>query len=137
MPSKRYRSIPLLAALLLCACTTSQNSVERHARHATFQLAEAHFGPDTRTDISKSTKAAIPFFEQFYQAGKKDRQDGLTREQAQQRVSGFRSPDFLPESEQKATMFNQSYTADSPKKQREILLENAIATYWDGYDGKP
>jgi hypothetical protein len=37
----------------------------------------------------------------------------------------------------KATMFNQSYTADSPKKQREILLENAIATYWDGYDGKP
>lgn len=137
MPFKPYRSLPLLVTLLLCACTTSQSSVEKHARRSTFQLADAHFGPDTRTDISKSTKAAIPFFEQFYQLGKKDRQNGLTREQAQQRVDGFRNPDFLPESEQKATMFNQSYTADSPKKQREILLENAIATYWDGYDGKP
>lgn len=137
MPSKRYRSITLLATLLLCACTASQSSVERHARHATYQLANAHFDPNTQTNISKSAKTAIPFFEQFYQAGKKDRQDGLTREQAQQRVNGFRSPDFLPESEQKAMMFNQSYTADSPKKQREILLENAIATYWDGYEGKP
>lgn len=137
MPFKRYRSLPLLVTLLLCACTSSQSSVEKHARRSTFQLADAHFGPDTRTDISKSTKAAIPFFEQFYQAGKKDRQNGLTREQAQQRVNEFRDPDFLPESEQKATMLNQSYTADSPKKQREILLENAIATYWDGYDGKP
>ncbi|WP_447873904.1 Exc2 family lipoprotein [Serratia fonticola] len=137
MPSKRYRSIPLLAALLLCACTASQSSVERHARHATYQLANAHFDPNTQTNISKSAKTAIPFFEQFYQTGKKDRQDGLTREQAQQRVNEFRNPDFLPESEQKVTMYNQSYTADSPKKQREILLENAIATYWDGYDGKP
>ncbi|MFT2795044.1 Exc2 family lipoprotein [Serratia sp. N21D137] len=137
MPSKRYRSIPLLAALLLCACTASQSSVERHARHATYQLANAHFDPNTQTNISKSAKTAIPFFEQFYQTGKKDRQDRLTREQAQQRVNEFRNPDFLPESEQKATMYNQSYTADSPKKQREILLENAIATYWDGYDGKP
>ncbi|MGF6189655.1 hypothetical protein [Serratia sp. 2723] len=34
-------------------------------------------------------------------------------------------------------VYNRSYSADSPKKQREILLENAIATYWDGYDGKP
>ncbi|HGM5488954.1 TPA: Exc2 family lipoprotein [Serratia fonticola] len=137
MPFKPYRSLPLLATLLLCACAGPQSSVEKHARHATFQLAEAHFSPDTRTDISKSTKAAIPFFEQFYQLGKADRQDGLTREQAQQRVNEFRNPDFLPESEQKTTMYNQSYTAESPKKQREILLENAIATYWDGYDGKP
>lgn len=137
MPFKPYRSIPLLATLLLGACAGQPSSVEKHARHATFQLADAHFGPDTRTDISKSTKAAIPFFEQFYQLGKKDRQDGLTREQAQQRVNEFRNPDFLPESEQKNTVHNQTYTADSPKKQREILLENAIATYWDGYDGKP
>lgn len=71
MPSKRYLSIPLLAALLLCACTSSQSSVERHARHATYQLANAHFDPNTQTNISKSAKTAIPFFEQFYQAGKR------------------------------------------------------------------
>ncbi len=137
MLSKHYRSIPLLATLLLCACTASQNSVERHARHATFQLAEAHFDPNTQTNISKSAKAAIPFFDQFYQAGKKDCQNGLTREQAQQRVNEFRDPAFLPESERKSTMFNRTYTADSPKKQREIMIENAVETYWDGYDGKP
>lgn len=137
MSSERYRKFPLYAVLLLCACTASQTSVEKHARHATFQLANAHFDPNTQTDISTSTKNAIPFFEQFYQAGKKDRTNGLTREQAQKRVDEFRNPDFLPESEQKNHMYNRAYTADSPQKQREILLENAIATYWDGYDGKP
>lgn len=137
MSVEACRSLPLLAVFLLCACTASQTSVERHARHATFQLANAHFDPNTKTDISSSTKSALPFFEQFYQAGSKDRINGLTREQAQKRVEEFRNPDFLPESEQKSTMFNQTYTADSQKKQREILLENAIATYWDGYQGRP
>lgn len=137
MLSKRYRSFPLLATLVLCACTASQSSVERHARHATYQLANAHFDPNTQTDISKSAKNAIPFFEQFYQVGKKDRLNGLTREQAQIRVNEIRHPDFFPESEQKTMVYNRSYTTDTPKKQREILIENAVETYWDGYDGKP
>lgn len=137
MSLESYRILPLLAVLSLSACTSSQSSVEKHARHATFQLANAHFDPNTKTDISRSAKNAIPFFEQFYQAGKKDRTDGLTREQAQKRVEEFHNPDFLPESEQKSVMFDRTYTADSQKKQREILLENATATYWDGYEGKP
>lgn len=137
MPAKGYRSLPLLATLLLCACSAPQTSVEKHARHATYQIANAHFDPNTQTNISKSAKAAIPFFDQFYQEGKKDRLNGLTHQQAQERVNEFRNPDFLPESERKSIMFNRTYTADSPKKQREIMIENAIETYWDGYNGKP
>ncbi|WP_230554893.1 hypothetical protein ACOMDM_02085 [Serratia plymuthica] len=32
---------------------------------------------------------------------------------------------------------NRKYSADNPQKQRKILLDSAVATYWGGYEGRP
>lgn len=132
-----FRTLALLTALSLSACSSPQSSPERHAKRAVYQLDQAHFDPNTRMHISDSIKRAIPFFEQFYQAGKADRAKGLTRQQAEQQEAYFRSAEFLQESEQKSTFMNHLYSADNPQKQRQILLNAAIAAYWDGYEGRP
>ncbi|MGB8666502.1 MAG: Exc2 family lipoprotein, partial [Serratia inhibens] len=101
------------------------------------QLAQVHFDPNTRTQISDSIKSSIPFFDQFYQIGKTDRANGMTRQQAQQREAEFRSPEFLSDVGQKGIFINRKYSTDNPQKQRQILLDSAVATYWDGYEGRP
>lgn len=130
------RTIVLLTTLFLGACSGQQSSPERHAKRAVYQMDQAHFDPNTRMHISDSIKQAIPFFEQFYQIGKDDRAKGLTRQQAEQREAYFRSAEFMQESEQKSTFMNHVYSADNPQKQRQILLNAAVATYWDGYEGR-
>ncbi|AHG21165.1 entry exclusion protein 2 [Chania multitudinisentens RB-25] len=127
----------LLTTLLLSACSSQQSSPERHARHTAYQLEQIHFDPNTRTHISDSIKQFTPFFDQFYQAGKADRAQGVTRQQAQQREAYFHSPEFLQESELKSTFLNREYAADNPQKQRQILVSAVIASYWDGYEGRP
>jgi PBP1b-binding outer membrane lipoprotein LpoB len=131
------RTLILCSALFLSACASQQTSPERHARHAIHQLAQAHFDPNTRTQISDSIKSSIPFFDQFYQIGKTDRANGMTRQQAQQREAEFRSPEFLSDVGQKGIFINRKYSTDNPQKQRQILLDSAVATYWDGYEGRP
>jgi hypothetical protein len=37
----------------------------------------------------------------------------------------------------KGKFINQEYSVDNPQKQRQILLDSAVATYWDGYEGRP
>lgn len=129
--------VGIASAILLSACSTPQSSVERHARHATFQLAQAHFDPSTRAAISDNNRRLVVFLEQFYQAGKQDHANGITRSQAEKQVEGFRHPDFLPASEQKSAFLSQVYTSNVSDKQRNILIENGIASYWDGYEGRP
>lgn len=137
MPLTMSRTIILFTTLFLSACSSQQSSPERHAQRAVYQLDQAHFDPNSRMDISGSIKRAIPFFDQFYQMGKADRAKGLTRQQAEQREAYFRSAEFMQESEQKSTFMNQVYSADNPQKQRQILLNAAVAAYWDGYEGRP
>jgi hypothetical protein len=130
------RTMVLLTILFLSACSNQQSSPDRHAKRAIYQLDQVHFDPNTRMNISNSIKYVTPFFEQFYEIGKADRAKGLTRQQAQQREAYFRSPDFLHDSEQKSIFINQKYSADNPQKQRQILVDAAVATYWDGYEGR-
>ncbi|MHA7845600.1 Exc2 family lipoprotein [Serratia sp. D1N4] len=132
MPS----TMVLLTILFLTACSSQQSSPERHAKRAVYQLDQVHFDPNSRMDISGSIKHATPFFKQFYEIGEADRAKGLTRQQAQQREAYFRGPEFLQESEQKTIFINQKYSADNPQKQRQILVDAAVATYWDGYEGR-
>jgi hypothetical protein len=131
------RILIVFTALFLSACAGQKSSPERHAKHAIYQLAQEDFSPEMRTQIPDSIKAAIPFFDQFYQMGKVDRAKGLTRQQADQREAYFRSPEFLSDVGQKGKFINQEYSVDNPQKQRQILLDSAVATYWDGYDGRP
>ncbi|EMQ4188955.1 MULTISPECIES: Exc2 family lipoprotein [Serratia] len=126
----------IIGTFVLCACAGPQGSVKTHARHASYQLAQAHFDPNTRSAISDNNQRLVAFFEQFYQAGKSDKACGVSREQAEKRIAGFRHPDFMPISEQKSTFINQVYSSDIPKQQRDILIDNGIATYWDGYEGR-
>lgn len=66
----------------------------------------------------------------------KDRSDGLTPEQTRQRVESFSYPDVLSGG-QKSRFLSQEYDADNPEKQRQIILEAAISSYQDGYNGRP
>ncbi|MBP1130373.1 MULTISPECIES: Exc2 family lipoprotein [Serratia] len=131
------RTLILFTALFLSACTSQKSSPERHARHAIYQLAREDFSPEMRTQIPDSIKASIPFFDQFYQMGKTDRAKGLTRQQAEQREAYFRSPEFIGETGNKSIFINRKYSVDNPQKRQQILLDSAVATYWDGYEGRP
>lgn len=137
MPSTRVLSLACLLPLLLIACT-SQTSVEKHARHIAYQIAQAHFDPNTKPLTADNARELEPFLRQFYTLGKKDRAAGLSTSQAQQRVNTFSNDDgpFAPGA-QKTIFINRHYDADQPGKRSDILKQGAIATYWDGYNGRP
>ena len=145
MQRKFCLSVILTLPLLLTACAGSQTSVDKNARHMAHQIARLHFDPNTRPLTADNIRLMAQFLSQFYDQGKKDRAAGLTLAQAQQRVNCFRqqqagdaagnSP-FALEA-QKSFFLTHQYTADQPEKRRTILLDGAIATYWDGYNGKP
>ncbi|STX60654.1 Uncharacterised protein [Klebsiella variicola] len=82
-----------------------------------------------RADSINSLK---PMMQELYDQGKKDRSDGLTPDQARQRVESFSHPEVLSGG-QKSRFLSQEYDADNPEKQRQILLDAGISSYWDGY----
>lgn len=144
MPCKYVSSIVLTLPLLLSACAGPQPSVEINAHHMTYKIARMHFDPNTRPLTTDNARRMTAFLNPFYQLGKKDRAEGLTLAQAQQRVASFnqnRAGSAAEEgpfaaASQKSTFISQSYDAEQPEAQSKILLEGATATYWDGYNGK-
>ena len=128
-----------IGVLLLSACSGPQTSVSQHARHMAYQLAGLHFDPNTQPLTTDNARRMEKFLSQFYDLGKQDRAAGLTAAQAQQRVASFTQDQdgpFNPVT-QKSAFINHEYEADQPEKRSKLLLEGAIATYWDGYHGKP
>ncbi|WP_283603737.1 Exc2 family lipoprotein [Serratia proteamaculans] len=69
-------------------------SAERHTKHFTYS-ADDGFDHNFVTRKHESVKLSIPFFKQFWEAGKKDRENGITREKANKHVQYFYSDDFL------------------------------------------
>lgn len=128
----------LLTPLFLAACSGNQTSVEKNARHTAYQIERIHFDPNMRPLTGDNIRITAQFLSQFYETGKKDRASGLTTAQARQRVNSFSNDGgpFAPEA-QKSTFIKQEYDADQPKKRSDILKQGAIATYWDGYNGRP
>lgn len=144
MQRKLCLAVILAAPLFLTACSGSQTSVDKNARHAAYQMAQIHFDPNTRLLTVDNARLLAKFLSQFYEQGKKDRAAGLTLAQAQQRVNCFSqnqneaaegSP-FAPDS-QRSFFLTHQYSAEQPEKHSKILKDGAIATYWDGYNGKP
>lgn len=74
--------------------------------------------------------------QQYYEQGKKDKQNGLTLSQAKQRVENFHCPESYTGGD-KTVILGKEYDADNPEKQQQIILSAAISAYWDGYNGKP
>lgn len=145
MPFKHFLPIFLMLPLLISACSGPQTSVETNARHMAYQIATTHFDPNTRPLVTDNARHMAEFLTQFYELGKKDRADGLTLSQAQQRVDSFSQDSAgntakegpFAAGAQRSTFISQSYEAEQPEAQSKILLDGATATYWDGYNGKP
>lgn len=130
------RSLTLILPLLLAACSGTQTSVERNASRAVSAINRIHFDPNTRMLRADSINSLKPIMQELYDQGKKDRSDGLTPDQARQRVESFSHPEVLSGG-QKSRFLSQEYDADNPEKQRQILLDAGISSYWDGYNGRP
>ena len=126
----------IITSLLLNACSSQQTSVDKNARHAVSRVAKIHFDPNSRLQTADSIKVMKPLLQQFYDQGKKDHSDGLTLAQARQRAENFKCPGVITSSE-KTTILGQTFEADEPAKQSQIVLDTAITTYWDGYNGRP
>lgn len=120
------------------ACAGNQTSVDRNARHAAIRIEQSSFDPNTRSLTADNTRLLTQFFRQFYDQGKKDRAAHLSAGQAQLRVNSFNGEDgpFSPE-RQTNKFVTQEYAADQPEIRSDILRSGAIATYWDGYNGRP
>lgn len=138
MPQVRLLPLVFFIPLFLVACSGNQTSVEKSARHLAYKIERAHFDPNTKPLTGDNIRLMSAFLSQFYAMGKQDRAAGLTTAQAQQRVNSFSSDDgpFAPGA-QKTTFINREYDADQPGKRSDILKQGAIATYWDGYNGRP
>lgn len=126
----------IITSLLLNACSSQQTSVEKNARHAASRVAKIHFDPNSRPLTADSIKVMKPVLQQFYDLGKKDHADGLTLTQARQRAENFKCPGVINNSNT-TTILGKTYEADEPAKQSQIILDSAVATYWDGYNGRP
>lgn len=137
MRSARLLPLVFFIPLFLAACS-SQTSVEKNARHTAYQLERIHFDPNTTPLTADNTRRMATFLSQFYEMGKKDRASGLTPDQAQQRVGSFsrNGGPFAPGAP-KTTFINRDYDSDQPGKRIDIMKQGAIATYWDGYNGRP
>lgn len=138
MYSGRLLALSLVLPLVLAACSSSRTSVEKNARHMAYQMQQIHFDANTQPLTADNTRLMAQFLSQFYALGKEDRATGLSIIQAQQRVDSFttgKGP-FSPEN-QKTMIINREYDADQPDKRGDIMKNNAIQTYWDGYNGRP
>lgn len=131
--------VMLTAVLLFTGCVGQQTSVERNASHAATRIDSIHFDPNTRQLRADNIRWMKTFLKQFYELGKSDRANGLTQQQAEQRVKRFSECEngpFTPDA-QRSFIASHEYSADRPVKQSQIMLESATATYWDGYHGRP
>ncbi|EMN8534143.1 Exc2 family lipoprotein [Enterobacter mori] len=138
LSSVRVLPLVLFIPLFLASCSGNQTSVEKNARHMAYQIEQVHFDPNTKPLTADNTRLMTSFLSQFYEIGKQDREAGFTSAQAQQRVDSFSTGNgpFSPGA-QKTTIINRDYDSDLPEKRSEILKQGAIATYLDGYNGRP
>lgn len=136
---KKFSAVMLCAALtatLMTTACTPKTSAERHARQYVY-AADDGFNPNFYVKKADSTRMMVPFFRQFHDMGVKDRAAGVSREEAQQRVSQFRSEEFLKSIQSEEKFAGRTYNDSSTPTPKELkVMGDAIsATYMDGYEG--
>ena len=130
-----FRFPAFLFVFLLSACASQLSSVDRQANHAAHQLAASHFDPSSRMLVTDTAKSIRPCLQQAYQHGVDDRQKGITRPQAEANMQErLKNPDF---GQIRAFFVGKIYESDRPEQSRKIMLDAMVASYWDGYEGRP
>lgn len=120
----------------LSGCSAPTNSAERNAKHFIYASDEG-FDPNFTTRKQQSIKLATPFFEQFWQEGKKDKDNGLTQAEANERVKYFTSDAFFNSFKNVSMFAGKAYDGTSKSlKWRKSMSESVSSAYLDGYYGR-
>lgn len=77
--------------------------------------------PNTRMLRADSINSLKPMMKELYDLGKKDRSDGLTPEQARQRVESFSYPDVLSVGKKQDS---------SARSMMRIIPKNSVRSLW-------
>ncbi|AHF79308.1 Putative entry exlusion protein 2 (plasmid) [Sodalis praecaptivus] len=126
-----------LASSVLCACTQTLTSPERHARHYAY-VADHGFDPHYYINKAETARMLIPFFRCFWEMGVQDRETGLSREKALEKVMCFQSEEYLTSIETKEKFAGKWYEpySNPSRKDRKDFAQAISQTYMDGYEGK-
>ncbi|WP_241649608.1 Exc2 family lipoprotein [Rosenbergiella collisarenosi] len=130
----KYFLALVISSYVMSGCAPT-SVVGKNARHLSLQFAADNHDINTRSLTTDTQNSLEKFLQQFYDLGKKDRQKGMDMNQASQRVSSFAKNDVFNPKTQKSNYINRSYDASNPESQAKLLLNSAIETYWDGYNG--
>lgn len=120
--------------LVLGGCTSTLSSPERHAKHFVYASSQ-DFDPNFRTRMQESVRTTVPFFDQIYQLGQKDKAAGLNRDQATKRAEYFYGDEFLDGIQRKDNFAGKSYSQLQTQKWRMLMSKEAAGAYMDGYNG--
>lgn len=132
-----WKAAVLITSLLtLAGCNTPTTSAERHAKHFTY-AADDGFDPNFVTRKHESVKLSVPFFKQFWEEGKKDRENKLSREEANKRAIYFSSDAFFNSFKNRSIFAGKEYNAEKTSpKWRKAMSDAAAGAYMDGYEGR-
>ncbi|PHM33189.1 Exc2 family lipoprotein [Xenorhabdus innexi] len=127
----------IVSSLLTVGCSQPKTSAERNAKHFVY-ASNDDFDPNFRTQIYDSITLSVPLFEQFWQMGKKDKESGVTPEEAQERVLYLKSDEFLNSIQRTSHFAGKAYknSKSVSPKWRKAMSEGISATYMDGYEGR-
>ncbi|CDH21413.1 Exc2 family lipoprotein [Xenorhabdus bovienii] len=125
----------LIVSSLVAGCAQTTSSAERNAQNFVYSSYD-DFDPNFQTHKYNSIQSFIPFFEQFWQQGKKDREAGMTQEDAQQRVRDLTSDEFLSSFPRKSRFAGQVYNENTTSQWTKAMSEAISTTYMDGYEGR-
>ncbi|MDX7990346.1 Exc2 family lipoprotein [Xenorhabdus littoralis] len=128
-------AITLIVSSLMVGCVQPKSSAERNAKNFIY-ASHDDFDPNFQTHIYNSIQLSVPFFEQFWQQGKKDRDAGMTQEDAQQRVSYLNSDEFLNSIPRKSQFAGKIYNESTTPQWTKAMSEAISTTYMDGYEGR-
>ncbi|MBW5408003.1 Exc2 family lipoprotein [Morganella morganii] len=126
----------------LTACASRQAPYEKITRHYVYQQAAEDSDPNFHTHINGSVKLMTPFFKQFYDAGIKDKTNGITQQKYKERINYFRSNEFLSTITGTTQFISPKIhtekvnESERPDRQKKILTDNIIAAYEAGYSSR-
>lgn len=138
--SKLKTMLLLPSVLLLFACNSQKLPYEKISAHYVYQLSSYESDPNFQTSIHTSIKLNIPFFKQFYDMGVKDRNDNISNDTYEKRISYLSSSDFLDSIDEKEQYISEKVHveikngAEKSNSKRKIMSESIIDAYKAGYD---
>lgn len=134
---RRYvvKGIMLMVVGALAACSQSTDSVTAHTKSYVFK-GKNDFDPNYTTQIADTIQLMKPIFKAFHDDGIKDRQAGMTRDVALQKIDSFKKEKASEKMESQHTFINSSYASSLSDKQRKLFINEAMGAYLDGFDGR-